>query len=90
MHYPFARCSPNLTFIQRTHSSPVFIGSGINVMLQEFALDPTYSRFGLLITAPFLICVSIVSHIFGTLTFLLSSQSALLLANRCQHLVLVS
>lgn len=36
-----------------------FIGSGVNIMLQEFALDPTYNRFGLLITAPFLICVSI-------------------------------
>ncbi|KAF9782477.1 glycosyl transferase family group 2-domain-containing protein [Thelephora terrestris] len=36
-----------------------FIGSGVNIMLQEFVLDPTYNRFGLLITAPFLMCVSI-------------------------------
>ena len=40
-------------------------------MLQEFAVDPTYNRFGLLITAPFLMCVSIVSDLFNSSTFLL-------------------
>lgn len=59
--------SSQSTFAPRTHFFPVFIGSGVNVILQEFALDPTYSRFGLLITAPFLICVSIVSCLPGHL-----------------------
>jgi len=58
-------------------------------MLQEFALDPTYNRFGLLITAPFLACVSIVSDLPETSTFLFSSNSVLLLASCCQRLVLV-
>ena len=58
-------------------------------MLQEFTLDPTYNRFGLLITAPFLICVSIVSGLSGHTIVLLSIQSVLLLTNRWQHLVLV-
>lgn len=68
----------------------VFIGSGINIMLQEFTLDPTYNRFGLLITVPFLVCVSIVSGRPVTSTFLLSFQSVLLLASRRQHLLLAS
>lgn len=73
-----------------THEFLVFIGSGINIMLQEFALDPTYNRFGLLITAPFLICVSIVSDPPRASIFLFSFYSVLLSASRCQHLVLVS
>ena len=36
-------------------------------MLQEFVLDPTYNRFGLLATAPFLMCVSIVSGLLARL-----------------------
>lgn len=55
------RLYPRSSFFLRTHHSSVFIASGVNIMLQEFALDPTYNRFGLLITAPFLMCVSIVS-----------------------------
>ena len=68
----------------------VFVGSGINVILQEFALDPTYNRFGLLTTVPFLICVSIVSGLPGPSISLVSFQSVLLLANRCQYLLLAS
>ena len=52
---------PLSNLVPCAHHSSVFIGSGVNIILQEFALDPTYNRFGLLITAPFLICVSIVS-----------------------------
>ena len=70
------------SFVLCPHPFLVFIGSGINVLLQEFALDPTYNRFGLLITAPFLICVSIVSSLPGTPTVPLSFQSVLLLTSR--------
>lgn len=72
------------------HDFSVFIGSGINVVLQEFALDPTYNRFGLLITAPFLVCVSIVSGLLPAFIFLLSFQSVLLPPGSRQPLVLVS
>ena len=71
-------------------SPPVFIGSGLNIILQEFVVDPKYNRFGLLITAPFLMCVSIVSDLSDTCTFLYSFQSVLLFASHCQPLVLVS
>ena len=59
-------------------------------MLQEFVLDPTYNRFGLLVTAPFLMCVSIVSGSPRTFVVLLSLHSVLLLASHCQYLVFVS
>ncbi|KAI5123019.1 hypothetical protein M0805_007640 [Coniferiporia weirii] len=36
-----------------------FVGSGTNVLLQESMLDGSYVRFALLVTAPFLFCVSI-------------------------------
>ena len=68
----------------------VFIGSGINIILQEFAVDPTYNRFGLLVTAPFLMCVSIVSDLSNTRTFCHSFQPVLLLASHRKPLVLVS
>lgn len=68
----------------------VFIGSGINILLQEFVVDPKYNRFGLLITAPFLMCVSIVSGPPDTCTFFPSFQPVLLLASHRQPLVLVS
>jgi hypothetical protein len=84
------RLFPQSSFVVWTHPFSVFIGSGINILLQEFALDPTYNRFGLLITSPFLICVSIVSGLPDTPSPLLSFQLVLLLANRCQRLVLVS
>jgi hypothetical protein len=53
---------PQSSFVSCAHRFLVFIASGINVVLQEFVLDPSYNRFGLLITAPFLMCVSIVSN----------------------------
>jgi hypothetical protein len=59
-------------------------------MLQELALDPTYNRLGLLIVAPFLACVSIVSALPRTFNTLLSFQLVLLLANCSQHIVLVN
>ncbi|OBZ72967.1 hypothetical protein A0H81_07224 [Grifola frondosa] len=36
-----------------------FIGSGISIILQEALLDDHWVRFALLVTAPFLICVSL-------------------------------
>ncbi|KAF8063422.1 glycosyl transferase family group 2-domain-containing protein [Lyophyllum atratum] len=36
-----------------------FILSGLAILLQEFRLDHTYARFGLLATTPFLLCVSL-------------------------------
>lgn len=84
------RPCPQFSFILHVHHFPVFIGSGVNIMLQEFVLDPTYNRFGLLITAPFLMCVSIVSGLPDPSVFLFSPESVLLLASRCQHLLPVS
>ncbi|KAI0260587.1 glycosyl transferase family group 2-domain-containing protein [Gloeopeniophorella convolvens] len=39
--------------------STFFIGSGLNVLLQEWRLDHNYTRFALLVTTPFLFCVSL-------------------------------
>ncbi|KAI0919925.1 hypothetical protein AcV5_001863 [Taiwanofungus camphoratus] len=36
-----------------------FIASGINVLIQESVLDGTYVRFALLVTTPFLFCISL-------------------------------
>ncbi|THH11529.1 hypothetical protein EW145_g574 [Phellinidium pouzarii] len=36
-----------------------FIGSGTNILVQEFMLDGSTTRFALLATAPFLFCVSL-------------------------------
>ena len=41
-------------------SSVVFIASGISILLQESLLDENWTRFALLATAPFLLCVSLV------------------------------
>lgn len=71
-HCPSVSFSP-VQLVPLTDGHPVFIGSGINIMLQEFVLDPTYNRFGLLATAPFLVCVSLVSGLFlATLPLLIS------------------
>ncbi|KAL6303531.1 glycosyl transferase family group 2-domain-containing protein [Sparassis latifolia] len=40
-----------------------FIASGISILLQESVLDGSYTRFALIVTVPFLFCVSIVSLI---------------------------
>lgn len=37
-----------------------FIGTGVNIMIQEIVLDGSYMRLALLVTAPLLFCVSIV------------------------------
>ena len=42
----------------------VFIASGILILLQEWRLDHDYTRFALLATAPFLVCVSLVKQAF--------------------------
>ncbi|KAG9312748.1 glycosyl transferase family group 2-domain-containing protein [Chiua virens] len=36
-----------------------FIGSGVAMLLQESLMDETWTRFALLVTAPFMFCVSI-------------------------------
>ena len=81
---------PAVQFDLSAHDLSVFIGSGINIVLQEFVLDPTYNRFGLLITVPFLVCVSIVSGLLRAFIFLFSFQSVLLPPSHCQPLVLVN
>ena len=40
---------------------PDFVASGIATLLGEFRLTGTYMRFVLLVTAPLLFCVSLVS-----------------------------
>ena len=40
----------------------VFICTGVAMVLSEFRLDQNYIRFSLLVTAPLLFCVSLVSH----------------------------
>ncbi|KAF5354337.1 hypothetical protein D9756_007321 [Leucocoprinus leucothites] len=37
----------------------VFIGNGIRILLREYTLDGDFMRFGLVILAPFLFCVSL-------------------------------
>ena len=41
-----------------------FIGSGVSVMVVESVLDGSLTRFALVVTTPFLFCISLVSHIF--------------------------
>ncbi|KAI0357210.1 hypothetical protein OH77DRAFT_142459 [Trametes cingulata] len=36
-----------------------FIGSGVAILVEEYLLDGDYTRFALLVTAPFLFCVSL-------------------------------
>jgi len=67
-----------------------FIGSGLSILLSEFKLDHGYRRFALLATAPFLLCVSLVSYScyrVGTWSILASfkssSQCKLLAAFAC-------
>ena len=47
----------------------VFIGSGANILLQEFRLTHDYTRFALLATAPLLFCVSLVCSYSISLPF---------------------
>jgi len=39
----------------------VFVGTGLNILLQEYVLDGSYIRFTLLCAAPLLLCVSLAS-----------------------------
>ena len=41
-------------------SAAVFIASGVAILLEESVLDGTYTRFALVVTTPFLFCVSLV------------------------------
>ena len=38
----------------------VFVGSGLEVLIAEWRLDHDFTRFALMVTAPFLFCVSLV------------------------------
>lgn len=49
-------------FLSADHITTVYIGSGVNMLLTEIVLDGDYTRLALLVTAPFLFCVSIVSR----------------------------
>ena len=40
----------------------VFVGSGVAVLLAEWALDNGYARFSLVVTTPFLFSVALVGH----------------------------
>lgn len=43
----------------------VFIGSGVSILLAEWVLDGSFIRFALVVTTPFLFCVSLVSLLIG-------------------------
>ncbi|KAJ7510955.1 glycosyl transferase family group 2-domain-containing protein [Mycena galericulata] len=49
-----------------------FLASGLAVLLQEWRLDHDYRRFGLLVTSPFLVCVSLffALQVISTISFL--------------------
>ena len=38
-----------------------FVGSGTSILIVESTLDETFTRFALLVTAPMLFCISLVS-----------------------------
>jgi hypothetical protein len=48
---------------------PVFLASGLTTLLAEWRLDHDYRRFGLMATAPFLVCVSLVRLVLFSLSF---------------------
>ena len=49
-----------------------FIGSGTAILISETVLDGDYTRFALLVTAPFLYCISLFFclQMFGNLTMM--------------------
>ncbi|KAJ7689711.1 glycosyl transferase family group 2-domain-containing protein [Mycena rosella] len=49
-----------------------FVASGLEMLLSEWRLDHDYRRFGLLVTAPFLVCVSLffALQVVSAITFL--------------------
>lgn len=56
-------CKPRLPLNSTrlpTNSVSVFIASGVSIMFEESLLDGNWSRFALLVTTPFLFCVSLV------------------------------
>ncbi len=50
------------------HISLDFIASGVNILLQEWRLTNDYKRLALLVTTPFLFCVSLVCTKFLPIT----------------------
>jgi cellulose synthase/poly-beta-1,6-N-acetylglucosamine synthase-like glycosyltransferase len=52
--------------------SVFFIGSGVSILMQEYRLDGNWTRFFLLVTTPFLYCVSLFFALqaMSSLTFL--------------------
>lgn len=38
-----------------------YLGSGVDTMIREIVLDGSYVRLALLVTLPFLYCISLVS-----------------------------
>ena len=59
----------------------VFIGSGTAILVEETVLDGDYTRFALLVTAPFLFCISLFFclQMFGNLTMMCVSLPPFLL-----------
>ena len=55
------------------------MSSGIRVLLEEYALDGSMTRFALLVTLPVIYCVSIVRPYLPSHTILLSKLAAVLL-----------
>ncbi|KAI0764189.1 glycosyl transferase family group 2-domain-containing protein [Trametes elegans] len=55
----------------------VFIGSGVSVLIEEILLDGDYTRLALLVTTPFLFCVSLffALQIIANLSFMHATPS---------------
>ena len=53
-----------VSFVDQSTLTPSadFIATGMAILLEEFLLDGNWTRFALLVTAPFLFCVSLVRH----------------------------
>jgi hypothetical protein len=68
-HYLFVSAKSNVIVTVRIKLRVVFIGNGVNVLIQESLLDGDYIRFAYLSATPFLLCVSLVIF-FRFVTFL--------------------
>lgn len=59
----FASTMP-MFFVLSDAGFPDYMGSGTNIMIQEIVLDGSYVRLALLVTLPFLYCISLVMLCF--------------------------
>jgi hypothetical protein len=74
-----------------TGTSPVFVGSGVSILFQEWRLTKDYTRFALLATVPFLFCVSLVSPPFHSVSAydLIPGLTVFFTASDYEHLLCV-